>query len=92
MKKNRNKIISTSIFILLGIALFIAGCAATKPIAEKPGALLWGENCVRCHNAPSPSAFTDTQWEAIGKHMRVRANLTEEEVNKIVEFLSMANQ
>ncbi|HGY55719.1 MAG TPA: cytochrome c [Caldithrix abyssi] len=80
------------IFLLMTVALFIASCAASKPIADKPGALLWGENCVRCHNAPSPSAFSDTQWEAIGKHMRVRANLTEDEVNKIVEFLSMANQ
>ncbi|HID39212.1 MAG TPA: cytochrome c [Calditrichaeota bacterium] len=91
MKKNRVKILSTSVFILMGVALFVASCAASKPVTDKPGALLWGENCVRCHNAPSPNAFSDTQWEAIGKHMRVRANLTEDEVNKIVEFLSMAN-
>ncbi len=92
MKRNRVKIISTTIFIILSVSLFVASCASSKQLPEKSGAQLWGENCVRCHNAPSPAAFSDTQWEAIGKHMRVRANLTENEVNKIVEFLSMANQ
>ena len=58
---------------------------------EKSGAVLWGETCGRCHNAPDPTAFSDQEWDAIGTHMRIRAGLTAEETNKIVEFLQMSN-
>lgn len=58
---------------------------------EKSGAQLWGEVCNRCHIAPSPSDYNDTDWETISLHMRVRANLTEKESNKILEFLKSAN-
>jgi len=58
---------------------------------EKSGAQLWGEVCNRCHLAPSPAAYNDTDWEIISLHMRVRANLTEGEINKIKEFLKSAN-
>jgi len=53
--------------------------------------VLWGETCARCHNAPDPTAFSDTQWDAIGSHMRVRAGLTAEETAKIVTFLQQSN-
>jgi hypothetical protein len=53
--------------------------------------VLWGENCARCHNAPDPTAFSDTQWETIGAHMRVRAGLTAEDTEKIVTFLQQSN-
>lgn len=91
--KNRkvNWIILLGLVFLLG-SLVVAGCSSSKTmVAEKTGAQLWGENCVRCHNAPSPPAFSDAQWETIALHMRVRANLTQEEVAKIVDFLKMAN-
>ncbi|MEF3079798.1 hypothetical protein [Winogradskyella poriferorum] len=58
---------------------------------EKSGAQLWGEVCNRCHIAPSPSDYNDTDWETISLHMRVRANLTEKESNKILDFLKSAN-
>jgi len=57
----------------------------------KAGAQLWGENCVRCHSTPSPAAYNDTDWETIGLHMRVRANLTKLEAEKIFDFLKSAN-
>ena len=60
-------------------------------IMEKSGAQLWGEVCNRCHIAPSPADYNDTDWETINLHMRVRANLTEKESNKILEFLKSAN-
>jgi len=69
----------------------IPGCKVTKEIGAKPGGQLWAENCVRCHNVPSPTDFSDAQWELISTHMRVRANLTEMETNKIIEFLGRAN-
>lgn len=58
---------------------------------EKSGAQYWGETCNRCHIAPSPSDYNDTDWETISLHMRVRANLTENEITKIEEFLKSAN-
>lgn len=57
----------------------------------KGGAQLWGENCVRCHNAPPPTAYGDDQWTVIGQHMRVRANITRDETEKIIEFMKNAN-
>lgn len=63
-----------------------------KPVTvEKSGAVLWGENCSRCHGAPNAGSFGEQQWEVIGKHMRIRGNLTAKETEKIVEFLKQAN-
>ncbi len=76
---------------LIGGSALLSCSGSQALVTEKTGAQLWGENCVRCHNAPTPPAFNDYQWETIAVHMRVRASLTEEEVNKIVEFLKMAN-
>jgi hypothetical protein len=70
-----------------GVAMIINGCAATQVVAEKSGTQLWGENCVRCHNAPPSSDYSPAQWETIGMHMKLRANLTEDETNKILAFL-----
>ena len=58
---------------------------------EKSGAQYWGETCNRCHLSPSPVDYNDTDWETISLHMRVRANLTALEINKIEEFLKSAN-
>ncbi len=75
-----------------GIAIFLSGCEAQRSLAmQKSGAQLWAENCVRCHNIPSPSAYNDVDWETIGLHMRIRANLTAEQQQKIVDFLKSAN-
>jgi len=60
-------------------------------ITLKSGAQLWGENCVRCHSVPAPSSYNSTDWETIGLHMRIRANLTAYETDKIFEFLKSAN-
>lgn len=58
---------------------------------EKSGAQMWGEACNRCHLAPSPADYNDTDWETISLHMRIRANLTEKEITKIEAFLKSAN-
>ena len=57
----------------------------------KGGSQLWSENCARCHNMRSPSAYTDAEWEVVMYHMRVRAKLTPEEHKKILEFLKSSN-
>ena len=94
----QNSIIMKKIPIVIGLfatittAAIISSCATTSDMAAlKSGAQLWGENCLRCHNAPSPETFSDTEWDVAIMHMRVRANLTEDEAVKIAEFLKTAN-
>jgi hypothetical protein len=84
--------------ILFGIVIafysigLISSCSSTSTMASnRSGAQLWGENCMRCHNAPSPTTFSDVEWEVAVTHMRIRANLTELESKKIVDFLKSAN-
>jgi hypothetical protein len=77
--------------LVLGFSLFVGltftGCKASQQVSAKSGALLWAENCQRCHNTPSPSSFSAEQWETVGMHMQSRALITDEERTKIVEFL-----
>ena len=87
-----------TIIISCAALTWLIGCAANKQsgevaagttpsAAEKGGAQLWAENCVRCHNIRSPSSYSPAQWEVAMMHMRIRANLTPEEHKKILEFL-----
>jgi hypothetical protein len=87
-KKIYLNILIAGTFIL---TVIVAGCSSSSQVAQKSGAQLWGENCVRCHNAPSPAAFSDTEWETVTLHMKVRANLDSEQSRSILEFLKMAN-
>jgi len=85
-----SNILSTILFIML--MLMFSSCSSSSEMsAAKSGAQLWGENCLRCHNTPSPETFSDVQWDVAVMHMRIRANLTEDEAVKIVEFLKRAN-
>ncbi len=43
-------------------------------------------NCTRCHLAPR--RFSERKMATIMRHMRVRANLTEEEAKGILRFLT----
>ena len=84
-------IISIAILLLGTSSLLSTGCYESKKVADKSGAQLWGENCSRCHNAPGPGEFNNDNWEIVGLHMQVRANLTETDVKKVVDFLKSAN-
>lgn len=99
--KTIHKILMGSLILII-TTLTIVACSSSKSVytkvgdtqefkIEKSGALLWGEVCNRCHLAPSPSDYNDTDWETISLHMRVRANITENEINKIEEFLKSSN-
>ncbi|OFX54766.1 MAG: hypothetical protein A2046_00525 [Bacteroidetes bacterium GWA2_30_7] len=86
----------TNIIISVMVAIFIAmiiinSCNVSQKISEKSGAQLWGETCIRCHNTPPPTSYSDAQWQTVVTHMKVRANLTDEETKKIVDFLQTAN-
>lgn len=78
---------------MIGIFIISAfiGCASKMPNSAKPGAMLWGENCARCHNIRPPSSLSDEQWDVAVLHMRTRANLTGDEAEKIVAFLKAGN-
>lgn len=93
MRMSKNLIIG---FGLVSPALALAcllstGCKTTSTSADKGGAQLWAENCQRCHNFRSPASLSDAHWEVAMHRMRVRANLTAEEHEEIVNFLKSAN-
>jgi len=81
--------------MVIGIvtALTLESCSTEQVAAYKniSGAQLWSENCIRCHNIPSPAAYNDTDWRTIGLHMKIRANLTEDQAKKIFDFIRSAN-
>lgn len=84
-------IIITACCSIIFISALINACTVSKAIADKSGAQLWGENCSRCHNAPGPGEFNNDNWDIVGMHMQVRANLTKTDVQKVVDFLKGAN-
>ena len=100
--KTIHKIFIISLMLLVTVGTIVS-CSSTKDKytavtdveeefkIEKSGAQLWGETCNRCHLAPSPADYNDTDWETISLHMRIRANLTEKEITKIEAFLKFAN-
>jgi hypothetical protein len=63
------------------------GLAFLPPAPERTGAQLWGDNCKRCHWTRPPGEFGPGQWAAITAHMRLRADLTGQEQQKITAFL-----
>jgi len=81
--------------VVIGIlTVFMLESCSTEQVTaykNKSGAQLWGENCIRCHNTPSPAAYNDTDWSTIGLHMRIRANLSKEQSEKIFDFIKSAN-
>ena len=89
-----------------GASCLLSGCANDKPTAATPGgpttaaavakvgptgAELWADNCSRCHNMQPPGRFDDAQWEAVVRHMRLRADLTGREQREITAFLQASH-
>ena len=91
--------LSKTLAALLAAALagasLLPGCVGTPPegalplapVSASPGAQLWRENCIRCHNLRLPDAYSDMEWGIVVHHMRVRAGLTGDEQRAIVAFL-----
>ncbi len=84
-------LIISSLLIVFTLSCILNACVASQKVADKTGVQLWGENCGRCHNAPGPGEFNNDNWDIVGMHMQVRANLTKTDVQKITEFLKSAN-
>ncbi len=83
----KNIIIIILIAFSSAIIFSVNGCVASDKVKAKSGIQLWSENCMRCHNTPSPNTFSPEQWETVGMHMQSRALLTNDERDKIVKFL-----
>ena len=88
----KRSLVIIGLFLLGLVAVGTNACTTTNSLADsKSGAQLWGENCLRCHNSPSPETFSDVEWDVAVMHMQVRANLTTTEATKIADFLKTAN-
>ena len=86
------KIIITLVICITSLSgIFLQGCAPTNAIADKSGAQLWGENCNRCHNAPSMDEYNKDHWDITMTHMKIRAMITDAEAQKILAFLQGKN-
>ncbi len=67
------------------------GASAQNSDAVAEGARVYGATCGRCHNPRSPLERTDRDWVTIVNHMRVRANLTGQQVKAVLAFLQAIN-
>ena len=57
-----------------------------RPQPVRDGDTVFRQNCTRCHNAPE--AFPHQVTTAIVRHMRVRANLSEEDTRALLKFFN----
>jgi mono/diheme cytochrome c family protein len=55
------------------------------------GAAVYGNMCGRCHNPRSPLERDDRDWVTIVTHMRIRGNLTGDQVRSVLAFLQATN-
>jgi cytochrome c5 len=64
------------------------GDTTVKPTAqtEDAGQKVFEQNCSRCHNAPE--GFSPRISGTIVRHMRVRANLSREDEQKLLHFFN----
>lgn len=89
--KKLNILTALIVVFAFGLVSLNTSCKTPESITNKSGAQLWGENCMRCHNIPPATIYGDDKWDVVGEHMRMKANLTDTEINKIVGFLKSAN-
>lgn len=87
------KLIGIIGMIVVGVlvAINLSSCTASEAASSQQGAQLWAQNCLRCHNAPSPKAYNDQEWDAIVNHMQKVAGFTVKDADKIAKFLKSAN-
>ncbi len=66
----------------------VAGQLSAQEVGSvAEGARQYGAVCGSCHNARSPLERTGRQWVTIMNHMRVRANLTGDQVRDVMAFI-----
>lgn len=79
-------ILLTAVSAIPALAGAKAG-GAPKPVEPSlSGAAVYKANCIRCHG--EPRKFSDRAMKTIMRHMRVRANMTEQETQVVLEYLT----
>lgn len=68
----------------------VSGESAPAP-ANRGRAEIWEQNCGRCHNLRSPASYSDSQWDLIITHMRIRGTLTADEAKAVLELMKAGN-
>ena len=83
--------------VMVGAALAMLVLTTAPPLSAQQsqavaeGARVYGSTCGRCHNPRSPLERNDRDWVTIINHMRVRANLTGDQVRNVLAFLMATN-
>ena len=77
--------------LLLVLVALPGSATAQDSEALAEGARVYGAMCGRCHNPRSPLERDDRDWATIINHMRVRANMTGEQVRDVLAFLQAMN-
>ncbi len=78
--------------VSLALALAAPAVHAQETAADiSRGAKVYGAMCGRCHTARSPLERGDREWITIANHMRVRGNLTGQQMRAVVAFLHATN-
>jgi cytochrome c5 len=62
-----------------------SGAKASRPMPDR-GQQVFNQNCSRCHS--QPEGFSPSEAGAVARHMRVRANLSEEDYKALLHFLN----
>lgn len=84
-------VIATAVVVLLQLTQIEPAQAETTEGDMGRGAVLWSQNCARCHNMRDPKEFRDDLWKPIVTHMRLRAGLTGQDARDILAFLQASN-
>lgn len=77
--------------IALAIAFWPTSIAGQDMADFAEGARLYGQHCIRCHTARSPTERSDQEWVTIVNHMRARANLPKSQAVALRTFLQTTN-
>lgn len=78
------------LFLLLIVTIFVTGVALTS-FSDVTGEQVFKANCGKCHTERYAAERSDADWKVIITHMRVRANLTAKEAQKVLEYLQENN-
>ncbi len=91
LNKNKKLVLLSFIFSLTFFNACVVNKNSETEKTEKAGSQLWAENCARCHNLPTPVVYDDDKWETVSMHMKIRANMSNNDIKIIREFLQLAN-
>lgn len=83
------RVLGAAALMLLAVPSQRAAAQDNEAVVE--GARVYGAMCGRCHNPRSPLERDDRDWVTIVNHMRVRANMTGEQVRAVLAFLQATN-